>query len=299
MTLSTKENPAAAKLKSNQHQSEEDISLSLIPARFLDTVVAIGNRRVNSSIEYTATGFVYQVSVRKDKGDKLYASFIVTNRHVIKDTNELYTRQNHPSGVNVVGRSLEGEWTVHPDPEIDVAVRPFHIPETGGAVTSAVSFYSDTDTMLRKQLINAEFREGNEVFILGFPLSQIAEDKNYVITRQGIIARIQDWYDEANKSFLIDASIFPGNSGGPVLAKPTLHTYGSSITTAKLIGMVSGYFPYRDIARSDQTGDVVFASEENSGLGIVVPLDAIEETVRIVVDRHREVEDPYVPVGEV
>ena len=263
--------------------------MSLIPAHFLDTVVAIGHRQPDSSIRYAATGFVYSVPIEETAGRKrLYASFMVTNRHVIEGANELFTRQNHQSGANVVGYSVAQEWTFHPDPEIDVAVRSFHIPDSAGIVASAVSFYSGTSTMMRDQLVKAEFREGNEVFTLGFPLSLVANDKNYVIARQGIVARIQDWYDRASTYFLIDASIFPGNSGGPVLAKPTLHTYGSAITSAKLIGMVAGYFPYRDIARSDQTGQAIFASEENSGLGIVVPLDAIEETIKVVVDRQRE-----------
>ena len=165
---------------------------------------------------------------------------------------------------------------------------PFRIPDSEGIVTDPASFHSGGSTILRDQLVEAEFREGNEVFTLGFPLSQVADDKNYVVARQGIVARIQDWYDRASRYFLIDASIFPGNSGGPVLAKPTLHTYGSAITSAKLIGMVAGYLPYRDIARSEQTGEAIFASEENSGLGIVVPLDAIEETIKGVVDQHRQ-----------
>ena len=263
--------------------------MSLIPTHFLDTVVAIGRRQLDSSIKYMATGFVYRFAVEEDvKGKRLYASFVVTNRHVIECDCELFTRQNHPTGSNVVGTSVTGEWTLHPDPDIDVAVYPFHIPDSIVNVASPVSLYSDKNTMLRKELVETEFREGNEIFILGFPLAQVTEDKNYVIARQGIIARIQDWYDNASKFFLIDASIFPGNSGGPVLAKPTVHTYGKSITTAKLIGMVSGYLPYRDIARSDQTGEAIFASEENSGLGIVVPLDEIEKTIRIVVDRYRD-----------
>ena len=263
--------------------------MSLIPARFLDAVVAIGHRLPDASIDYTATGFVYQVEVEESaQGDKLYGSFIVTNRHVIEGANELLTRQNHPSGANVVGRSAEQEWTFHPDPDIDAAIRGFHISDPRGPVETAVSFYGGSDTMLREQLIETEFREGNEVFTLGFPVLEVSEDRNYVIVRQGIVARIQDWYDEIGMSFLIDASIFPGNSGGPVLAKPTLHTYGTPITSAKLVGMVSGYVPYRDIARSDQTSLPVLVSEENSGLGYVVPLDVIDETIQVVVDRYRE-----------
>ena len=141
--------------------------------------------------------------------------------------------------------------------------------------------------MPRTELVESEFREGNEVFVLGFPLGLAGKSRNYAIVRQGIVARIHDWYDEEAKAFLIDSSVFPGNSGGPVLAKPTMHTYGKAISTAKLIGMVSGYVPYKDIARSDQTGLPMLAAQENSGPGIVVPIDAIDETIAVVVDQYR------------
>ena len=264
--------------------------MSLIPSRFLDTVVAIGLRGPETSIQYIATGFVYSVAVDQvDRGQKLYASFIVTNRHVVEGSGALFTRQNYPSGkeypsgANLVGDAPGEKWIFHPDPEIDVAVYPVHVP---GLDSTPVSFYNDTHTMLRDRLIETEFREGNEVFVLGFPIAMVGEEKNYVIVRQGIIARIQDWYEGAAKNYLIDASIFPGNSGGPVLAKPTIHTYGTAVTSAKLIGMVSGYVPYRDIARSDQTGLPILASEENSGLAVVVPVDAIEETIAVVVENY-------------
>ena len=35
--------------------------------------------------------------------------------------------------------------------------------------------------MLRDRLIETEFREGNEVFVLGFPIAMVGEEKNYVI----------------------------------------------------------------------------------------------------------------------
>ena len=41
------------------------------------------------------------------------------------------------------------------------------------------------------------------------------KEQNYVIARQGIIARISDLFDGHSKSFLIDASVFPGNIRGP------------------------------------------------------------------------------------
>ena len=270
--------------------------MSLIPSRFLDTVVAIGHRQPDSSIQYAASGFAYGIdSGQADEGHKQYYHFIVTNRHVLKGSSELFLRQNYPSvpkypsGANLVTDAPIERWTVHPDPDIDVAVFP--VQGSTELETGPVSFYGGTNTISRSELVKSEFREGNEVFVLGFPLAMVGGKKNYVIARQGIIARIQDWYEGGAKSYLIDSSIFPGNSGGPVLAKPTLHTYGTAITTAKLIGMVSGYVPFKDVARSDQTGLPMLASQENSGLAVVVPVDAIEDTIAVALEEHRRKQD--------
>ena len=128
--------------------------------------------------------------------------------------------------------------------------------------------------------------EGDEVYTLGFPLGLAGDERNDVIVRQGVVARIGDWYDGRSDSFLIDASVYPGNSGGPVIAKPTLFSYIETRPYPKLIGMVSGYVPYQDFARSDQTGELVSVSTENSGLARVVPMDKVHETVAAVLKLH-------------
>ena len=48
--------------------------------------------------------------------------------------------------------------------------------------------------------------------------------------------------------------------------------------------MVSGYLPYQEIAVSTQTERPRMIFEENSGLGIVVPHDQVQETVKIAAD---------------
>ena len=49
--------------------------------------------------------------------------------------------------------------------------------------------------------------------------------------------------------------------------------------------MVSSYLPYQEIAVSTQTGRQRMIFEENSGLGIVMPHDAIQKTIKIAVDK--------------
>ena len=81
----------------------------------------------------------------------------------------------------------------------------------------------------------------------------------------------------------------PGNSGGPVFAKPVFVSYGDKPRIdSKLIGMVSGYLPYRDTAYSRQTGRPKIVFEENSGLAEVVPIDAIQKTISLAVSRYGE-----------
>lgn len=258
--------------------------MSLIPSPFLDTVVAIGKGESPDSIRYIATGFVYRALVKEDD-NKWYSNFLVTNRHVIEDSIEIHIRQNTTVRAEPVLGFLTDEWTTHPDPEVDVAVLPIYTEDNGGNTVDVPAF-GDAHTMSRAKLQETEFREGNEIFVLGFPLGIVGNSRNYPIVRQGIVARIRDWYENDSKDFLIDSSIFPGNSGGPVLAKPTLHTYGKAITSAKLIGLVSSYIPYQDIARSDQTGRPILAAHENSGLATVVPIDAVQETISMAIEKY-------------
>ena len=61
------------------------------------------------------------------------------------------------------------------------------------------------------------------------------------------------------------------------------------LPTPKVIGLVSAYLPYRDVAMSEQTGLIRLISEENSGLAKVVPMDAVIELTSIlarVIDEH-------------
>jgi S1-C subfamily serine protease len=88
---------------------------------------------------------------------------------------------------------------------------------------------------------------------------------------------------KANQTFLVDAFVFPGNSGGPVVSKPeALSIEGTkSQNAAYLIGIVQSYVPYQDLAVSLQTKRPRVVFEENSGLAAVHPVDLIEETIQI------------------
>jgi hypothetical protein len=123
---------------------------------------------------------------------------------------------------------------------------------------------------------------GDGVFVLGFPMNQAGAQRNYVIVRQGAIARLSEMMDGASSSFLLDAFVFPGNSGSPVFSRPQSESIEGtkSQNAAWLLGIVIEYEPYTELAFSAQTKRPRVEFEENSGLAVVLPVDSIEQTIK-------------------
>jgi hypothetical protein len=108
------------------------------------------------------------------------------------------------------------------------------------------------------------------------------QQRNYAIVRPGAIARLNDLIESVATTLLIDSHVFPGNSGGPVILEPNLFAIDGtkSNNTAYLIGVVSDYIPYIDVAISPQTQHARVTFEENSGLADVIPVDRINEAIK-------------------
>ncbi len=142
-------------------------------------------------------------------------------------------------------------------------------------------FSSDDHAMTVQQMADAGVSEGDFAFVLGFPLGLVGEKRMAVMVRGGPIARIRDALHEGLDTYFIDASVFPGNSGGPVVLRPELLSIQgtNAISKAMLIGIVRAYAPYRDEAVSKQTGMTRVVFEENSGLGAAHPMDMINEAI--------------------
>ena len=102
------------------------------------------------------------------------------------------------------------------------------------------------------------------------------KSRNFVIARQGIIARVDEEV-LGERFFYIDASAYPGNSGGPVTNKPEImSTTGTQHNaSAGLIGVISSGETYSDIAISQQTGKARIVFTEQTGLVRVVPTELI------------------------
>jgi S1-C subfamily serine protease len=170
----------------------------------------------------------------------------------------------------------------HPDPSVDVSVIPINGEYLRSEHLKSAFFANDKHVADRAKMTEIGTSIGDGLYVLGFPMGISGTIlRNYVIARRGSIARISDVLDSSTKTFLIDAFVFPGNSGGPVVSAVSVVAIGGTKaqSTAYLIGIVKGYVPYDDVAVSQQTGRPRLLSEENSGLAEVIPVDYINETI--------------------
>ena len=276
--------------------------MALLPPEFMDTTVAIGVPVEDNEYEWLGTGFLYCYPTDKfsgNKGDQKDFIFLITNRHVAEANEDLHVRFNGGAETNsnvhplpTSGSDVTMPWTYHSN--ADVAALMIHANNLEDMGVSISSIHRDRNAFTREHATTAGLSEGDGVFVMGFPLGIAGQDRNHVIVRQGVLSLIQPWLRGDESEFLIDSSVYPGNSGGPVLIKPEAVAIRGTQANAQcaLIGMVSSYLPYRDVAISSQTKRPRVIFEENSGLAVVVPVDQIHETLeQALVDTRQFVAD--------
>ena len=276
-----------------------------IPPFFINSVVALGGERAVSvpglpdRIEWqtAGTGFFYGYRIQDDPdpAKRKYETYLVTAKHVVQG----YIGQTH-GNINVrvnpkerstaiqqfsipnVPKPGESTWFYHPDNAVDIAITRVNFDVLKQLGYEPGFFQNDIATMQKQKLIDAEVAAGDGVFVLGFPMNLAGAQRNYVIVRQGVIARISEMLEGASRSYMIDSFVFPGNSGGPVVLRPNLFAIQGTKpqTNAALIGVVTDYRPYTDVAISPQTNHARVLFEENSGLADVLPINYVEETIQ-------------------
>lgn len=179
----------------------------------------------------------------------------------------------------------------HPHKEIDIIAIQI-VPETlikDKSVWGAFDLDEEALTLQSRQ--NVGMYEGSLVYSLGFPMSLVSEIEA-PICRLGCISRIMDAFILKNNYpiFLVDAQVFPGNSGGPIISRPDIIASNGAFhkTESKLIGILSSYIAYRETLYSRQTGKDRMIQEENSGLTVVHPVDRIKEVVELEWSQYRK-----------
>lgn len=108
-------------------------------------------------------------------------------------------------------RDADGKklWTQHPSR--DVAVMSITAPEPFARAAIPLTWLAQDDTFQTNQV-----GAGDEMMALGFPRGLAANQAGFPILRSGRVASFPVAPAKAFPTFLLDFTVFPGNSGGPV-----------------------------------------------------------------------------------
>jgi hypothetical protein len=294
------------------------ISLSIIFILLAGPLIFIAQEALASPISHTwvhatvrvenewkkgGTGFL----VIRKLGKKQGKVFLVTNKHVIHPDPEsrekaqyltLFLNVRETDGA-VAGKTFQVPlheddrklWREHPNPHVDVLA--VDITSLINSQPNLENRGADYSLFATPQVIKEEnITEGEEVFVLGYPLGLFHPRVHSPLVRQGIVAskigeRIQVRFRSSSggpqrveiPGFLIDAHVIPGSSGSPVVLKPII---GRKVqdkiemvtATPYLLGIVSA----TETAAIRMEGSA-FATL--AGLGIVFDTSTIQETIEL------------------
>lgn len=246
--------------------------------RIKRSVVFFGKCKDNN-VNFVATGFLVMI-------EKIF--HLVTAKHVVYDEKDhswidedYYIFWNGVDGniklrlLSQLTGDLGVNWVFHPDDNVDIAITAF----VSDPALDAVSYIPEDLFVMPDQ-----FFELDDVFFASYQPGMKFEGKINPIFRMGMVSRINQ-----DGSFYIDGAAFPGNSGSPVFLKPSpmkydnesdLYIIATNQMGGSLIGVISSYIPYQDIAISSQTKKPRVVFEENTGLSIVWSIKQLKEIIQ-------------------
>jgi hypothetical protein len=155
--------------------------------------------------------------------------FLVTNKHVIEghkgNVHAHLIQANEDNSGPQLGQQVSFDmqisspsaWTMHPDPDVDVAVAPFgqelQIAQQAGRPPFLRAV--QPEQMLSEQVVD-QLDAVEEVTFIGYPRALYDAANLTPLVRRGITSTpvALDW--GGKPVFLIDAAVFPGSSGSPV-----------------------------------------------------------------------------------
>jgi S1-C subfamily serine protease len=167
-------------------------------------------------------------------------------------------------------------WTHHPSR--DVAAIAISAPEAFAKAAIPETYLAADDTFSKYQV-----GAGDQMMTLGFPRGLAANAAGFPILRAGRVASYPIAPAKIFPTFLLDFSVFPGNSGGPVfMSGPARHTAsGDNGQSAQDVEFIAGLLTQQ-----------VELNSERLDIGIVTNARFIRETISLI-------KDPAAPVTEV
>jgi V8-like Glu-specific endopeptidase len=155
-------------------------------------------------------------------------------------------------------------WTHHP--ARDVAAITISAPPEFAKAAIPKDYLASDDTFTKY-----EVEAGDELMALGFPRGLAANQAGFPILRSGRIASYPVAPATIFPTFLLDFSVFPGNSGGPVFMHGVRRTPAALGQPAQDVEFIAGLLTQQ-----------VELNNERLEIGIVTHAKYIRETIGLI-----------------
>lgn len=158
------------------------------------------------------------------------------------------------------------------------------------------------DVLGTPKIATDDVYEGEPVFVFGFPGVAGKDHLSRIVVRQGIVAWVNPNHPRENV-FLVDANLYPGNSGGPVIRWPfglTKDGKGNYLSGGEisLLGIVSEGIA-QDI-KSTISGPRVGRIETHTqiagigAIGVIEPASKVSKLLDLI--QHGDIKTPVCAV---
>lgn len=241
-----------------------DISVELIRATVqLEQPTAEGKRTVG-------TGFLVSAPTADGKPRVV----LITANHVFanmagQDMRIGYRAQDADGGWHyrptpVAIRKDGAELWTH-SPDRDVAAIVVQAPPEFAKAAIPIAWLADGEAFSRYKI-----GPGDEMMALGYPWGMSANGAGFPILRSGKVASYPVAPSREFPTFMLDFTVFPGNSGGPVFL--------SQSTTDELTGQTRTVLLIAGLLTQELYG----VNNERIGLGVVTQASFIRDTVALL-----------------
>lgn len=183
--------------------------------------------------------------------------------------------ENFGSEILLKNKKNEIYWRPHQNNSVDLAILQLNISiEEAGRSTV-------TTVRLENLATENETFEGANILLFGYPGAVGVNYWSKPLVRQGIISYV-DVKEFGKKPILIDAMVFPGNSGGPVFTIPTGMTRDGSMRIggrSAFLGIVSkAVRQFLEVEKVKVHPDSTkYKTFDYMGIGIIEPANRVKE----------------------
>jgi len=247
------------------------MELNHIQEQFFFSTVRIVTEEKNSDKISIGTGFIISVPVKGE--EHKVGLYLVSNRHVLKNPDDRLKITFHRGNkgrlklgnfVNIQNDSFNQVYIDHIDPKVDLAC----LNITNLVYNDPEIFYKSMRYDMLSDFSETDLLPGASVWFVGYPENRYDISHNLPILRKGSIASIPKIDYNSRKEFVIDAQVFPGSSGSPLLTK--------IIPECRILGVISQTMIRHGKLQTVPT-DSTLGVEQPLGLGIVIKSTQIRE----------------------